>query len=314
MRRETIAVHAGFDSDPTTHAVATPIYQTAAYAFDSADHGAALFNLEIDGFRYSRISNPTTSVLEQRVAELEGGVGAIALASGQAALYYAFVTLGRRRRQHRRDAAALRHDPLPAVARSAAPGRRGPLRRLRPGRGHRAADRCEHARGLLRERRQPRRQHLRHRGDRGRGAPPWRAADRRQHRSDAGSAAPDRVRGGHRRPLADQVHGRPWHDPRRRGCRFRPFRLGGQRRPLPDVQRAGRVLSRPRLRRPLRAERVRRPHAQRLSAHDRGGAGALERLPSAAGHRDRRAPRRASRRERPRALPNSCAPTRAWTG
>ena len=93
MRRETIAVHAGFDDDPTTHAVAAPIYQTVAYAFDSADHGAALFNLEIDGFRYSRISNPTTSVLEQRVAQLEGGVGAISLASGQAALYYAFLTL-----------------------------------------------------------------------------------------------------------------------------------------------------------------------------------------------------------------------------
>ena len=93
MRRETIAVHAGFDCDPATHAVATPIYQTAAYAFDSADHGAALFNLEVDGFRYSRISNPTTNVLEQRVAELEGGVGAIALASGQAALYYAFANL-----------------------------------------------------------------------------------------------------------------------------------------------------------------------------------------------------------------------------
>jgi len=96
LRRETIAVHAGFDADPATHAVAVPIYQTAAYSFDSADHGAALFNLEVDGFRYSRISNPTTNILEQRVAELEGGVGAIALASGQAALHYAFVNLADR--------------------------------------------------------------------------------------------------------------------------------------------------------------------------------------------------------------------------
>ena len=90
MRPETIAIHSGFDSDPATHAVAVPIYQTAAYAFDSADHATALFNLEEEGFRYSRISNPTVVVLEQRVTELEGGVAALATASGQAALNYAF--------------------------------------------------------------------------------------------------------------------------------------------------------------------------------------------------------------------------------
>ena len=89
MKRETIAIHGGFDSDPTTKAVAVPIYQTAAYSFDSAEHGAALFNLEAEGYRYTRISNPTTAVLEERVAQLEGGVGALSVASGQAALYYA---------------------------------------------------------------------------------------------------------------------------------------------------------------------------------------------------------------------------------
>jgi O-acetylhomoserine (thiol)-lyase len=89
MKRETIAIHGGFDSDPATHAVAVPIYQTAAYAFDSAEHGAALFNLEVPGYRYTRISNPTTDVLEDRVAQLEGGVGALSVASGQTALYYA---------------------------------------------------------------------------------------------------------------------------------------------------------------------------------------------------------------------------------
>ena len=93
MRAETIAVHGGFDNDPTTKAVAVPIYQTAAYAFDSADHAAALFDLEAEGFRYSRISNPTTAVLERRVAELEGGVGALAVATGQAALHYALVNV-----------------------------------------------------------------------------------------------------------------------------------------------------------------------------------------------------------------------------
>jgi len=86
MRSETIAIHSGYVDDPTTKAVAVPIYQTVAYSFDSADHGAALFNLETEGFRYSRISNPTTSVLERRVTELEGGLQALAVSTGQAAL------------------------------------------------------------------------------------------------------------------------------------------------------------------------------------------------------------------------------------
>src|SRR3984893_18603778 len=74
LRSETIAIHAGYEIDPTTKSVAVPIYQTVAYAFDSAEHGAALFNLEVEGFRYSRISNPTNAVLERRVTALEGGV------------------------------------------------------------------------------------------------------------------------------------------------------------------------------------------------------------------------------------------------
>ena len=93
MRLATQALHAGFDADPTTHAVAVPIYQTAAYAFDSADHGAALFDLQAEGYRYSRIANPTVAVLEERVATMEGGVGALAVASGQAALHYAIANL-----------------------------------------------------------------------------------------------------------------------------------------------------------------------------------------------------------------------------
>jgi O-acetylhomoserine (thiol)-lyase len=93
MKKETIAIHGGFDSDPATKAVAVPIYQTAAYSFDSAEHGAALFNLEVEGFRYTRIGNPTTAVLEDRVAQLEGGVGALSVSSGQTALYYATVNV-----------------------------------------------------------------------------------------------------------------------------------------------------------------------------------------------------------------------------
>jgi O-acetylhomoserine (thiol)-lyase len=96
MRPETIAIHGGFGADPATKAVAVPIYQTASYAFDSAAHGAALFDLEVEGYRYTRIANPTTAVLEQRLAALEGGVAALATASGQAALFYAFETVADR--------------------------------------------------------------------------------------------------------------------------------------------------------------------------------------------------------------------------
>ena len=93
MKRETIAVHGGYEYDPTTRAVAVPIYQTVSYAFDSADHAAALFNLEAEGFRYTRIANPTTAVLERRVAALEGGLEALCVSSGQAAVYYAVLNV-----------------------------------------------------------------------------------------------------------------------------------------------------------------------------------------------------------------------------
>jgi O-acetylhomoserine (thiol)-lyase len=93
MRNETIAIHGGYEDDPTTKAVAVPIYQTAAYAFDSADHAAALFNLEAEGFRYTRINNPTTAVLERRVAALEGGLEALCVSTGQAAVNYAVLNL-----------------------------------------------------------------------------------------------------------------------------------------------------------------------------------------------------------------------------
>src|ERR1700689_2853878 len=93
MKPETIAIHGGYETDPTTKAVAVPIYQTVAFEFDSADHAAALFNLEAEGYRYSRISNPTTQVLERRVAALEGGLDALCVATGQAALNYAMLNL-----------------------------------------------------------------------------------------------------------------------------------------------------------------------------------------------------------------------------
>ncbi len=93
MRPETIAVHGGYTPDPTTKSVAVPIYQTTSYAFDSAQHGADLFDLKVQGNIYTRIMNPTSDVLEKRIAELEGGIGALALASGSAAVTYALMTI-----------------------------------------------------------------------------------------------------------------------------------------------------------------------------------------------------------------------------
>jgi O-acetylhomoserine (thiol)-lyase len=93
MKDETLAIHAGYEIDPTTKSVAVPIYQTVAYAFDSAEHGAALFDLEVEGNIYTRLSNPTNAVLEKRVAALEGGVAALSVGSGAAAIHYALATL-----------------------------------------------------------------------------------------------------------------------------------------------------------------------------------------------------------------------------
>ncbi|RKQ70376.1 O-acetylhomoserine aminocarboxypropyltransferase [Oceanibaculum indicum] len=93
FRFDTLSLHAGQQPDPTTGARAVPVYQTTSYVFKDVDHAAALFNLERSGHIYSRISNPTVAVLEERLAALEGGVGAIATASGQAALHLAIVTL-----------------------------------------------------------------------------------------------------------------------------------------------------------------------------------------------------------------------------
>jgi O-acetylhomoserine (thiol)-lyase len=93
VKIETIAVHGGFSPDPTTKSVAVPIYQTTSYAFDNTQHGADLFDLKVAGNIYTRIMNPTTDVLEKRVAEMEGGIGGLALASGMAATTYAIFTI-----------------------------------------------------------------------------------------------------------------------------------------------------------------------------------------------------------------------------
>ncbi len=93
MKIETLAIHAGFEPDPTTKSVATPIYQTTSYAFDDTQHGADLFDLKVAGNIYTRIMNPTSDVLEKRLTALEGGIGGLALASGMAAVTYSLFTI-----------------------------------------------------------------------------------------------------------------------------------------------------------------------------------------------------------------------------
>ena len=93
MKDETLSIHFGYETDPTTKSVATPIYQTVAYEFDNAQHGADLFNLAVPGNIYTRIMNPTTDVLEKRMAALEGGIAGLVVSAGSAAIHYAILTL-----------------------------------------------------------------------------------------------------------------------------------------------------------------------------------------------------------------------------
>ncbi|MGD2119065.1 MAG: aminotransferase class I/II-fold pyridoxal phosphate-dependent enzyme [Chromatiales bacterium] len=95
MKLESLALHHGYESEPTTKAAAVPIYQTTSYTFDDTQHGADLFDLKVAGNIYTRIMNPTTAVLEQRLAEMEGGIGGLAVASGMAAITYAIQCITR---------------------------------------------------------------------------------------------------------------------------------------------------------------------------------------------------------------------------
>ena len=169
---ETLAIHAGAEPDPTTGARAVPIYQTTSYVFDDVDHAAALFNLQKFGNIYTRLTNPTVSVLEGRIAALEGGTAACCTASGHAAQFLTFLNLLRPGDNVVVELQALRRldhadDPhLPAVRLG------GAVRRPAAARELRRADRRPDQGAVRRERLQPRRHRRRPRGDRGRGAPP----------------------------------------------------------------------------------------------------------------------------------------------
>ena len=163
---ETRQVHAGAEPDPTTGARAVPIYQTTSFVFRDTEHAAALFGLAELGNIYTRIMNPTQAVFEERIAALEGGVGALATASGQAAETIALLNLGRERRPHRGFGIALRRHLQPAALHVPEARRGGQLHRRprRPRRVEGNAIRPEHAGVLRREHRQPEGRHPRLRG------------------------------------------------------------------------------------------------------------------------------------------------------
>ena len=179
MKDETLVVHAGYQTDPTTKSVAVPIYQTVAYEFDDAQHGADLFNLAVPGNIYTRIMNPTADVLEKRVAALEGGIAGLALSAGSAAINYAILTLAKAGSNIVSVPHALRRHLHALRPHAARPRHRGALRHRRQRRGAGDAHRRQDRGGLHRDHRQPGRQHPGHRGHRRHGAPPWRARHRR---------------------------------------------------------------------------------------------------------------------------------------
>ena len=239
LHAETQALHAGQKPDPTTNARAVPIYATTSYVFDDAAHAARLFGLQEFGNIYTRIMNPTNDVFEQRVAALEGGVAALAVASGQAAETLSILNLAGAGDNIVSSTSLyggtynLFHYTLPKL---------GITVKFVDGleaRDLRAGDRRAHQGRLPRDDRQPAARRPRHPRDRRRRPRQGRAGHRRQHLRPAAGEA-HRARRRHRRPLGHQVDRRPRHGDRRHRRRQRQLRLGGIG-PLPRVHRPGSV-------------------------------------------------------------------------
>ena len=309
MKLETLAVHAGYSPDPTTKAAAVPIYQTTSYAFDDTQHGADLFDLKVAGNIYTRIMNPTTDVLEKRVAALEGGVGALGPRFGPGRDHLRDPDDRRGRPEHHQFVCALRRYLQPLRAHAAAIRHRREVRR--PSRPHlvREADRREDPRDLLRVGRQPGRQRHRFRGARTGRAPPRHPADRGQHRPHALPVPTVRTRRRHRRAFVDQVPRRPRHQHRRRDRRFRKVPVGRARRQVSAPEHAGHFVPRRRVHGGFRAGRLHRTRAGRAAAQHGRGDLAVQQLPDPAGHRDAGAahgphlPQRAAARDLPAQSP-----------
>ena len=274
----TLAVHAGAKPDPATGARATPIYQTTSFVFDDADHAASLFGLKAFGNIYTRIMNPTQAVLEERVAALEGGTAALAVASGHAAQVLVFHNLMQPGRQFRRRQQALWRLDQPVRPCLQELWLGGALGRHQRPLDLRKPDRRQDQGDLHREPCQSGRHLRRHREDRRHRAQARPAADRRQHAGLALSDPADRARRRHRRPFADQVHRRPRQFDRRRHRRRRHLRLVevGQ---IPDAVGAAPRIWRRRAARDLRQFRLRHRRARARPARSRPGDLAVQRLP-----------------------------------
>ena len=294
----TLAIHAGAQPDPTTGARATPIYQTTSFVFDDVDHAASLFGLQAFGNIYTRIGNPTNAVLEERVAALEGGTAALAVASGHAAqviVMHDADDAGRRIRRLARSSMAARSTSSTTPSRISAGTWCGPTRTTSR-RFERAITPKTKAifiesianpggvitdiEAVVEDRPQGRR-----------------AADRRQHAGDALPLQADRLRRRHRRALAHQVPRRPRQFDRRHDRRWRHLQLVA-RRPLSDAVRAAPGISRHRAARDLRQLRLRDRLPRARPARPRPGAVAVQRVPDPHRHRDAAAAHAAPLRQR----------------
>ena len=284
-RFDTLTLHAGQQPDPTTGARAVPIYQTTSYVFDDTEHAAALFNLERAGHIYSRISNPTVAVLEERISALEGGVGAVATASGQAALHLAIATL--MGAGGHIVASARIYGGSHNMFTHTLP-RFGITTTLADPRDPASFDRAingQDAPRVCRDARQPGPGSARHQGRGRRRAQAQAAADARLHLHHALPVPPLRARRRHRHAFRHQVPRRPRHRHRRHRRRRRPVRLGrlGQ---VPDHDRALCRLSRHLVCRGVRPRRLHHARPRRGPARLRRLHEPGQRLLPAAGHRD----------------------------
>ena len=298
---ETRQVHAGQRPDPNTGARAVPIYQTTSYVFEDPESAAAYFNLQEYGNTYSRIMNPTVAVFEERMANLEGGCGAVAFASGIAAQAAALFTL-LQPGDHVVSSSALYGGTVNQFKHL--------LRKMNVGLtwvdpddpdAWKAAVRDEHEGVLRRDDRQPGGQRPRHRDDRGDRARSQAAADRGQHVRDAVPLPPHRMGRRHRAALGDQVHRRPRHEHRRRGGRLGRVQL--VQRPLSGDRRSVAGVSRAAVSRNVRHLRLSDEAAGRDAARPRRGDEPVQRVPVPAGTRDAVAADGAPRRERARRWP-----------
>ena len=270
----TLAVHAGAQPDPATGARATPIYQTTSYVFEDADHAASLFNLQVFGNIYTRLTNPTTAVLEERIAALEGGTAALAASSGHAAQFLIFHTLMEPGGEfvaakqlyggsvNQFGQAFTKYDWRVKWADSTNPE------------SFRARHHREDARHLRRKPGQPGRHHHRSRKGRARGREGGRAAHRRQHHGDALSHPAVRMGRRHHRAFRHQIPWRARQFAGRRAGRRRQIRLG-QVRQVQDDDRAEPVVSRAQILRDVRGFRLLRGGARARPARHRPRDGAV---------------------------------------